>query len=42
MTEDFTIAVSGILLPDGSEVPSVLGVTIEPSETQVFILDDDR
>lgn len=41
VTEDFSLVVSGILLPDGSEVPSVLGVTIQPSQTQVLILDDD-
>lgn len=35
------IVVRGILLEDDSEVPSVPGVVIQPSETQVRILDDD-
>lgn len=41
VTEDFMLVVRGILLPDETEVQSVLGVRIEPSETQVRILDDD-
>ena len=41
VTEDFSIAVRGILLPDGSEAVSVVGVTIDPPETEVLILDND-
>ena len=41
ITERFTAVASGILLPDGSEVPSLLGVTIDPAETEVLILDND-
>lgn len=41
LTEDFTIEVRGILDPDGTEVPAIAGIIVTPSETQVFILDND-
>ena len=41
LTEDFSIEVRGILDPDGVEVPAIAGITVDPSETEVFILDND-
>lgn len=41
MVESFGVAVRGILLEDGTEVPSVPNVMIEPSETLVQISDND-
>lgn len=41
ITENFRIVANMILLPDGTQMPSLPGVTINPIETTVHILDND-
>lgn len=41
MVESFDIRIRGVLLEDGTEVPSVDGVTINPDEARVRIRDND-
>ena len=41
ITEDFTASFRGFRLEDLSEVPSITGVTVQPSTTRVLIVDTD-
>ena len=41
VTEQFTGQVDGFLNADGAQVPSLNGVTVNPDQTRILILDQD-
>ncbi len=41
LTEEFNGVIEGIINSEGTQVPSIPGVTIVPSETRIIILDND-